>query len=142
MPPILPLPWISPPSFCPAGPLHFPRRIKTQQFQGDIIMKGDTKPDPDPNKRMVDEKEHFLRLAVSEDTIDILRYLNEHGTGQYKDFMEFVNVDTLHDRIDQLLEFDLITHHSEEEPGIKQYELKDKGRKVLQIMNDIINLAM
>ncbi len=104
-------------------------------------MKDDTKPDPDPNKRMVDEKEHFLKLVVSEDTIDILRYLNEHGTGQYKDFTEFDSVDMLHDRVSQLLEFELITH-SEEEPGTEQYEITDKGRRVLQIMNDIIRLAM
>ena len=104
-------------------------------------MKGDTKPDPDPSKRMVDEKEDFLKLAVSECTIDILRYVNEHGTGQYKDFVEFDSVDTLQDRINRLLEFDLVKH-SEEEPGSERYELTDEGRRVLQMMYDIIRLAI
>ena len=89
---------------------------------------------------MVDEKEDLLKLAVSEDTIDILRYLNEHGTWQYKDFTEFVDVGTLQDRINRLLKFNLITHRSED--GTEQYELTEKGRKVLQIMEDIIKLAM
>ncbi len=104
-------------------------------------MKGDTKPDPDPSKKMVDKREDFLKLAVSECTIDILRYLNEHGTGQYKDFVEFVSVDTLRDRVNRLLGYNLIKH-LEEEPGTEQYELTDDGRKVLQIMEEIIKLGV
>ena len=112
-----------------------------QQFQGDVIMKGDTKTDPDPKRELVDEKEDFLKLVVSVDTIDILRYLNEHGTGQYRDFTEFVDVDTLQDRVNRLLGFNLITRDSEEEPGTEQYKLTDDGRKVLQIMEEIIRIA-
>jgi len=90
---------------------------------------------------MNDRKDSFLKLVVSTDTIDILRYLNEHGTGQYKDFMEFVSVDTLQDRVNRLLEYDLITRDSEEEQGTEQYEITDDGRKVLQIMEEIIKLG-
>ena len=89
---------------------------------------------------MNDRKDDFLKLAVSTDTIDILRYLNEHGTGQYKDFTEFVDVATLQDRVNRLLEYNLIKH-SEEEPGKEQYKLTDDGRKVLQIMEEIIKLG-
>lgn len=89
---------------------------------------------------MNDRKDDFLKLVVSIDTIDILRYLNEHGTGQYNDFMEFVDVDTLQDRANRLLEYNLITH-SEEEPGTEHYKLTDDGRKVLQIMEEIIKLG-
>ena len=89
---------------------------------------------------MVDKRDNFLKLVISLDTIDILRYLNEHGTGQYKDFMEFVDADTLHNRINQLLESNLIKH-SEEEPGTEQYEITDKGRRVLQILEDMMKLA-
>ena len=112
-----------------------------QQFQGEVIMTGDTKTDPDPSKRMVDEKEDLLKLAVSEDTIDILRYLNEHGTGQYKDFVEFVDVDALQDRVNRLLRFNLITRDSGKEPGIERYEITDNGRKVLQIIEEIMELV-
>ncbi len=104
-------------------------------------MKGDTKPDPDPNKRRIDEKEDFLKLVVSECTIDILRYLDEHGAGQYNDFTGFVNADTLQDRVNRLLEYNLMKH-LEEESGTEQYELTDNGKKVLQIMEEIIKLAV
>ncbi len=91
---------------------------------------------------MNDRKDDFIKLVISEGTIDILRYLNEQGTGQYNNFMEFINVDTLHHRINQLSECNLISHHSEEEPGRDWYELTDKGRRVLQILEDIMRIAM
>ena len=55
--------------------------------------------------------------------------------------MEFVDVDTLQDRVTRFLEYNLIKH-SEEEPGTEWYELTDDGRKVLQTMEEIIKLGV
>ncbi len=89
---------------------------------------------------MNDRKDDFLKLVISKDTIDIPRYLSEHRTGQYKDFVEFVDVDILQHRVNRLLGYTLIKH-SEEEQGTEQYKLTDDGRKVLQIMEEIIRIA-
>lgn len=91
---------------------------------------------------MSDRKDDFLNLVISESTIDILGYLNKRGTGQYKDFVQHVDVTTLNDRVEQLLEFNLITHCAEKEDVEKEwYEITEKGRKVLQIIEDIIKLV-
>jgi len=92
-----------------------------------------------PESRSIDKEEEFLKLISLKGTIDILRYLNEHGTGQYKDLMEFVNEVTLYNRVKQLLEFDLIIHHLNKKDVRKEwYELTEKGRKILQVLEDII----
>ncbi len=93
-----------------------------------------------PEMRSMDEKEEeFLKSISLKGTIDILRYLREHGTGQYKDLIEFMNEVTLYRRVKQLLEFDLIIHHLNKKDVRKEwYEITDKGRKILQILEDII----
>lgn len=67
----------------------------------------------------MDERERrLLRLVGLKCTIDILRHLDKHGTGQYKDFTQYANVPTLNTRLKQLLEFNLITHHLEKKEGV------------------------
>lgn len=62
----------------------------------------------------MDEREkRILKLVGLRGTIDILRHLEQHGTGQYKDFTQYANVPTLNTRLKQLLYFNLITHHLE-----------------------------
>ena len=90
---------------------------------------------------MDDRKDDFLKLIFSKHTINILRYLNEHKTGQFKDLMEFVNAVTLYNRMKQLLHYNLITHHVDKKELRREwYELTEKGRKVLQILESIIEL--
>lgn len=87
-------------------------------------------------------REEFLRLVGLKGTIDILRHLDEHGTGQYKDFTGYANVPTLNQRLKQLLEFNLIEHHLEKQDLRKEwYEITEKGEKVLKILNDMVQLV-
>jgi DNA-binding HxlR family transcriptional regulator len=89
----------------------------------------------------MDEREkEFLKLITSRGTIGILRYLKEHETGQYHHFNQFIFTATLNDRLRQLLRFNLINHYFVKEGMIKRkewYEITEKGREVLQILEDI-----
>ncbi len=91
----------------------------------------------------VDEREEeFLKLISLKGTIDILRYLNEHGTAQYKDLIELVNEVTLYNRVKQLLKFDLIIHCLDKKDVRREwYEITEKGRKVLQILGTLKKLG-
>jgi len=87
-------------------------------------------------------QKRIFELFGLKGTIIILRYLNEHGAVQYKHFNEFVVTATLNDRLRQLLEFNLIQHNFTKKDLRKEwYELTEKGKKILQIVEDIIRLA-
>lgn len=91
---------------------------------------------------MTESKEEFLRLMGLRGTIEILGHLNEHGSGQYKDFTGFADVPVLNKRLRQLLEYDLITHHLEKKEMRREwYEITDKGKKVLQILEEIVRVV-
>ena len=91
----------------------------------------------------MDERERrILKLVGLRGTLDILRHLDQHGTGQYMDFIQYANVPTLNARLKQLLDFNLITHHLEKKELRKEwYEITERGRKVLQSLEGIINLG-
>ena len=91
----------------------------------------------------VDEREEeFLKLIGSKGTIDILRYLNKHKTGQYKDLIELVNEVTLYNRVKQLLKFSLIVHHLDKKDVRREwYEITEKGKRVLQILGTLKKLG-
>ena len=60
----------------------------------------------------MDEREkRLLKLVDLRGIIDILRHLDEHGTGQYKDFNQYANVPTLNARLKQLLGFTFNKSH-------------------------------
>lgn len=91
---------------------------------------------------MDEKREEFLRLVGLKGTLDILRHLDQYGTGQYKDFTEYANVPTLNQRLKQLLEFNLIEHHLEKQDLRREwYEITEKGKKVLKILNEMIGLV-
>ena len=48
-------------------------------------------------------------------TKQILEFISEHGTAQYKDFQPFMNAHTLNRRLRELLIFGLLEHHIEKE---------------------------
>ena len=91
----------------------------------------------------IDEREEeFLKLISLKGTIDILRYLNKHKTRQYKDLIELVNGVTLYNRVKQLLKFDLIIHCLDKKDVRKEwYEITEKGKRVLQILEDLRKLV-
>ena len=90
----------------------------------------------------MDERDNILKLLGSKGTFDILKYLHEHKTGQYKHLMEFVNTPTLNDRLRRLLHFKLIEHHLEREDTRKEwYSITEKGKQVLNHLESIERLV-
>jgi DNA-binding HxlR family transcriptional regulator len=88
-----------------------------------------------------EREEKFLKLLGSKGTKRILEFLDEHGVARYKQMEEFLNTHTLNQRLRELLAFDLIRHHLERIETRKEwYELTDKGREVLQILQTLTAL--
>ena len=89
-----------------------------------------------------EREEEFFRVIGLKDTIHILRHLKKHDEVRFTQFAEFVNPVTLQRRLKQLLRLNLIEHHLEREDVRKEwYEFTEKGKKVLQILEDIIKVA-
>ncbi|MBU7028897.1 MAG: hypothetical protein HXS48_18320 [Theionarchaea archaeon] len=73
------------------------------------------------------EKE-FLKLIGLTGTIFILRFLNEHDSGQYKDLQEYMNTHSLNQRLRTLLQFNLVEHHLLRDEKRKEwYTLTESG---------------
>jgi DNA-binding HxlR family transcriptional regulator len=89
----------------------------------------------------MDEKreEQFLKLISSKRARDILKYLNEHDTAQHADLNAFINAITLNTKLHELLIFGLIQHHLEKSDMRKEwYTITEKGKKILQCLEDMI----
>jgi len=95
------------------------------------------------NSKMQSTKEKdFLKLIGLSGTIDILFYLDEYETGQYKDFNSQICSPVLNKRLPQLVRFGLITHHSTRENVKKEwYEIAEKGRKVVEHLKRLIEIS-
>jgi DNA-binding HxlR family transcriptional regulator len=92
----------------------------------------------------MDEKteKEFLQLIGLTGGVFILRYLNEHETGQYKDLMEHLNTHTLNQRLRTLLHFKLIEHYCVKiEKKTEWYKLTDKGKHVLMLIEKMIEVV-
>ncbi len=89
------------------------------------------------------EKEDvFLKMLGLKATKDILEFLQENGTAQYKELQQFVNTHTLNTRLRDLLDFKLVEHHLvREEVRREWYEPTEKGLKILGYLRDMIKLA-
>ena len=86
------------------------------------------------------EEEEFLKMIGLKGTVPVLRLLNEKEA-QYKDLMQLADVDSLNTRLRQLLRFGLIEHHLERiETRREWYSITDKGRKILNYLNEILEL--
>ena len=84
----------------------------------------------------------FLRVLGAKGTLDVLLYLDEHETAQYKDLMKFVNTPTLNERLRQLLIFNLISHHLERTETRKEwYELTGKGKEVVEHLKVVMEMV-
>ena len=87
------------------------------------------------------EEEAFLKMIGLKGTMPILHYLNEKGEAQYTDLMKLINVVSLNTRLKQLLHFGLIQHHLERlETRREWYTTTEKGRKILEYLNEILKL--
>ena len=86
---------------------------------------------------MNDEPKSFFKMIGSPKAVEILKYLHEQGTAQYRDFHAFTNAHTLNTRLNELITYELIEHHAEK--GVKKewYTLTEKGSQVLTYMEEI-----
>ncbi len=86
-------------------------------------------------------EETFLKLLGAKGTKQILEFIGQHDTAQYRQLMGFVNTPTLNARLRDLLIFGLICHHLERiETRREWYELTEKGKKVLQHLQEMVKL--
>ena len=86
-----------------------------------------------------EREERFLKLISSKRARDILTYLNEHETTQHADLNAFINAITLNMKLHELLIFDLIEHHLDKSDMRKEwYTITEKGKKILQCLEDMI----
>lgn len=84
------------------------------------------------------KKKSLLKILGSKGTVDILQFLEKHGTAQYKDLQQFVSTHTLNARTKDLMRLGLIQHHFlREEVRREWYELTELGKKVLQWLSDL-----
>ena len=85
-----------------------------------------------------EREEQFIKLITSKRARDILQYLNERETAQHADLDAFMNTSTLNMKLNELLAFDLITHHLDKS-GIRKewYTITEKGKKILQYMEEM-----
>ena len=92
---------------------------------------------------MEEEREKdFLKLIGLSGITFILRYLNEHDSGQYTDFQEYINTHSLNQRLRSLLHFNLIEYHYVRNKKKREwYTLTEEGKKVLMYMKNMIQLT-
>jgi len=87
------------------------------------------------------EEKEFLKMIGLKGTVPVLKFLNEKGEAHHGDFAHLVNVVSLNTRLRQLLRFGLIEHHLERiETRREWYSITDKGRKILNRLNEILEL--
>ena len=91
---------------------------------------------------MDERMKKFLKVLGAKGTFDVLVYLDEHETAQYRDLMGFVNTPTLNTRLRQLLTFNLASHHLERAETRKEwYELTEKGKEVVNHLKAIMEIV-
>ncbi len=88
------------------------------------------------------KEDEFIKILGSKATRRILLFLEKEEKARYKELQEFVNTHTLNTRLKELLEHDLIQHHMVREDTRKEwYEPTERGRKVLQLLNELASMV-
>ncbi|MBU7017849.1 MAG: winged helix-turn-helix transcriptional regulator [Theionarchaea archaeon] len=88
---------------------------------------------------MEEKDDEFLKMLGSKGTKQILDFIHEHGTAQYRDFQLFMNVNTLNNRLKKLLRLGILEHHLEREEKRREwYTLTDKGKKLVKLLEEIV----
>ena len=86
-------------------------------------------------------QEGFFKMLGSKATVRILQHLGTEERVKYKDLQQFVNTHTLNVRIKDLLNYGLIEHHLiREETRQEWYELTERGKKVIELLNKLIEI--
>ncbi len=90
----------------------------------------------------MEEQDEFIKILGSKATRRILQYLSREEKARYKQLQEFVNTHTLNTRIKELLQYNLIQHHMVREETRKEwYENTERGRKALQLLDELAELV-
>jgi DNA-binding HxlR family transcriptional regulator len=88
---------------------------------------------------MEEKGDEFLKMIGLTGTKRILDFIYEHSTAQYKDFQPFMNAHTLNRRLRELLIFGLLEHHiKKEEKRTEWYTLTERGKKVAELLKEIV----
>ena len=88
-----------------------------------------------------EKEESFFKLISLKGTRGILNYLNEHSTAQHASLNTLMSAATLNVKLIELLEFGLIEHHLEKEGVRKEwYTITEKGKKILQLLAEIVKI--
>ncbi len=88
------------------------------------------------------DEEKLLKLLGSKGTKQMLELLSERGTAQYDEMLLPLSTPTLNKRLSELLAFGLIEHPFERmEIREEWYRLTEKGKKILECMRSIIEVA-
>lgn len=91
---------------------------------------------------MIDNKSQILaKLLRGKGTTNILKYLHRNGTGQYRDFKEFLPNNLCNVRLRELLRINFIQHHLIRDPEKREwYTLTDEGSTFLRLMKGLSEL--
>ena len=88
-----------------------------------------------------EKEESFFKLISLKGARDILNYLNQHSTAQHVSLNTLMSAATLNVRLIELLEFRLIEHHLEKEDVRKEwYTITEKGKRILQLLADLVKI--
>ncbi|MGD2247392.1 MAG: winged helix-turn-helix transcriptional regulator [Candidatus Methanofastidiosia archaeon] len=88
------------------------------------------------------KNEKIIKILGFTGTIFILEYMDAHTKTQYKDLNKTIAAYTLNCRLQELLDSNLIEHHFERKEKRKEwYEITEKGRKVLQIIQKLQEIS-
>lgn len=83
--------------------------------------------------------EEFYEILGLKGTVNILKYINEHGKARYIDLSSIISYASLNTRLTQLETLNLIEHHFDrgKEKREEWYELTEKGKKIILIFNQL-----
>ncbi len=87
-------------------------------------------------------QEALFKVIGSKGAIMILQILDKDDQMRYSDILEYTNTHTLNKRLGDLLRYGLIEHHMVREEVRKEwYEITDKGRALLEILDHMAELV-
>ncbi len=91
---------------------------------------------------MSEKARELLKIVGQTSTVEILTYLREHSTAQYRELDAFANTRTLNVRLIQLIRHGLIEHNYQRSISRKEwYTITEKGKKVLEHMEKIMEIG-
>ena len=90
------------------------------------------------NKMDETKKMELLALLGSKGTKEMLQYLCQQGEVQYTNFDLSISLPIFNTRLQKLLKFNMVEHYRTREPKKTEwYEITERGKRVLKIMEDM-----